>query len=176
MDDDHEHDSGEIARTTLVAREPDCRYTTRRRSTTKSALPVPRLATLSSFLSSAYAATVVTTPLVLCLMMTTLQMTDVVAVVTTHSPSVPREVEGGKPVTETFFTFAWSRNTMAEIRVLFTGLFATAVVARAMSVMELDPWHIPTPVTMSNQGVLSLLILVVRTIWFWFWFTFSRRT
>lgn len=91
-------------------------------------------------------------------------MTDILAFVTIPVPSVPQHVEGPKPAMESVFTLDWSRRTMAEIRVLCTGLFATGVLARAISILGLDPRPTPTSLTMSDQGVFPFLIFVVRII------------
>lgn len=92
-------------------------------------------------------------------------MADVVAaVVATQVAPVPGHVVRRRSSMESFLTSGRSRKTMAEIRIFCTGLFATGVLARVISILGMDPRPIPIPFTMPNQGVLSFLIFAVRII------------
>lgn len=97
--------------------------------------------------------------------MSTLQMADVVTVVVPEVTPISRHVVSRKSSMESFLTFDRSRKAMAAIRVCCTALFATGVLARVISILKMDPWPIPTSLTLPDQGMLSFLIFLVRTIW-----------
>lgn len=66
---------------------------------------------------------------------------------------------------ESLFTSSRSRKMISEVRIWCTGLFASGVMARVISILGLDPRRIPAPFTLPDEGVFSFLIFVVRTIW-----------
>lgn len=50
---------------------------------------------------------------------------------------------------------------VAEMRAFGIGLFATVMLARVISILDLDPRPNPTPLVLSNQGVFFFFLFAV---------------
>lgn len=59
-------------------------------------------------------------------------------------------------------SLAWRQKAIEEVRVLCTGLFVTAVLARVIANMGFDERPIPILPTYLNAETLSFLFFVVR--------------
>lgn len=62
-----------------------------------------------------------------------------------------------------FLSLEWKERVIEETRLLCTGLFVTAVVARVISNLGFDQRPTPFLSTSSNAEVLSFLLFVVRS-------------